>query len=60
MLVSKVQDGSIEGAQEGARDQQVQAMAQAIGSQDYTHLVEDLESRATIERKPLSAGSALE
>lgn len=60
VLLSKVEDGSLEGTQEGGRDQQAKAMAQAIGSQDYKHLVEDLESRAIIERKPLSAGSALE
>jgi peptidyl-prolyl cis-trans isomerase D len=60
VVVSKVEDGSLAGLPEGAREQQAQALAQAIGSQEYRHLVGDLESRATIERKPLAEGSALE
>ena len=60
VLLSKVEDGSLEATQEGAQEREAKAMAQAIGSQEYTHLVEDLEARATIERKPLSEGSALE
>jgi peptidyl-prolyl cis-trans isomerase D len=60
VVVSQVEDGSLEGAPAGARGQQGEAMARAIGSQGYRHLVEDLESRAKIERKALAEGSALE
>ena len=60
VVVSKVEDGSLEGAPADTRAQQGEAMARAMGSQGYKHLVEDLESRAKIERKALVEGSALE
>jgi peptidyl-prolyl cis-trans isomerase D len=60
VVVLQVEDGSLEDAPAGARGQQGEAMARAIGSQGYRHLVEDLESRAKIERKALAEGSALE
>jgi peptidyl-prolyl cis-trans isomerase D len=60
VLVSKVEDGSLDGVSAGTGAQQGEAMARAIGSQGYKHLVEDLESRAKIERKALAQGSALE
>ena len=60
VVVSKVEDGSLEGASADTGAQQGEAMARAIGSQGYKHLVEDLESRAKIERKALAQGSALE
>ncbi len=60
VVVSQVEDGSLEGAPEGARAQQWAAMARAVGSQGYEHLVKDLESRAKIERKVPAEGSALE
>jgi peptidyl-prolyl cis-trans isomerase D len=57
VVVSRVEDGSQDPAAESA---QAMAMAESIGSQGYRHLVEDLESRAKIERKPLAEGSSLE
>ncbi len=60
VVVSQVEDGSLDGAPAGAHTQQGEAMARAIGSQGYRHLVEDLESRAKIERKALADRSALE
>ena len=60
VVISQVQDGSLEGIAETARTQQVEALARSIGAQGYQHLVEDLESRARIERKVLPEGSALE
>ncbi len=60
VVVTQVEDGSLEGAPPGVKAQQAQALTQAIGSQGYRHLLEDLESRAKIERKPLAEGSNLE
>lgn len=60
VVVSKVEDGSLDGVPEAARAQQDEAITRAMGSEGYKHLVEDLESRAKIERKALSEGSALE
>jgi hypothetical protein len=60
VVVSKVADGAQDGVPEDARDQQAQAMARALASQGYRHLVEDLESRAKIERRALPEGSSLE
>jgi peptidyl-prolyl cis-trans isomerase D len=60
VVVAMVEDGTLEGVPDTARAQQGEALARAMGSQGYRHLVEDLESRAKIERKALAEGSALE
>jgi peptidyl-prolyl cis-trans isomerase D len=60
VLVSAVTDGDPAATPEPARLQQRQSIARSIGSQAYQHLVEDLESRAKVERKPLAEGSNLE
>ncbi|HSQ08249.1 MAG TPA: peptidyl-prolyl cis-trans isomerase, partial [Chromatiaceae bacterium] len=60
VLVSAVTDGDPAATPEPARLQQGQSIARSIGSQAYQHLVEDLESRAKVERKPLTEGSNLE
>jgi peptidyl-prolyl cis-trans isomerase D len=56
VLVSAVTDGDPAATPEPARLQQGQSIARSIGSQAYQHLVEDLESRAKVERKPLTEG----
>jgi peptidyl-prolyl cis-trans isomerase D len=60
VVIAKVVDGNSEGLADAARGQQADALAESIGSQDYRHLVEDLESRAKIERKALAERSSLE
>jgi peptidyl-prolyl cis-trans isomerase D len=60
VVVSKVEDGAQDGVSDDARDQQARAMARALASQGYKHLVEDLESRAKIERRALPEGSSLD
>jgi peptidyl-prolyl cis-trans isomerase D len=60
VVVSKIEEGAPGSIPEPARVQQAEAMAQSIGSQGYQHLVEDLESRAKVERKPLAEGATLE
>ena len=60
VVVSAVTDGDPAAIPEPARLQQGQSIARSIGSQGYQHLVEDLESRAKVERKPLAEGSNLE
>ena len=57
VVVSMVTDGDPAAIPEPARLQQGQSIARSIGTQGYQHLVEDLESRAKVERKPLAEGS---
>ena len=60
VVVSMVTDGDPAATPEPTRLQQGQSIARSVGTQAYQHLVEDLESRAKVERKPLAEGSNLE
>jgi len=60
VVVAKVEDGTPGDLPEAARAQQGETLSRALASQAYRHLIQDLEARAKIERKPLAAESALE
>jgi peptidyl-prolyl cis-trans isomerase D len=52
--VTRVEDGAVTGPEGGAVDQERSMLSQLMGRQASEAVLEDMERRAKIERKPLA------
>jgi peptidyl-prolyl cis-trans isomerase D len=60
VVVSEVIDGNLDALDAAVREQQGRELAQRTGSALFDDLLEDLQQRAEIERRPLRSASGLE
>lgn len=60
VVVSEIIDGDLDALDAAVREQQGRELAQRTGSALFDDLLDDLQQRAQIERRPLRSASALE